>query len=55
MNHAVSAIAACIDEFDSTIPTAILDEVLLCVARGPNGGAEEDEVRLYISLFQSSK
>ena len=43
MNHAVSAIAACIDEFDSTIPTAILDEVLLCVARGPNGGAEEDE------------
>ncbi|GMH91678.1 hypothetical protein TrVE_jg10794 [Triparma verrucosa] len=42
MNHAVSAIAACIDEFDSTIPTAILDEVLLCVARGPSADANAE-------------
>ncbi|GMH77710.1 hypothetical protein TrLO_g15830, partial [Triparma laevis f. longispina] len=43
MNHAVSAIAACIDEFDSTIPTAILDEVLLCVARGPSADANTED------------
>ena len=36
MNNAVAAIAACVDEFESTIPTPLLDELLMCVARGPN-------------------
>jgi hypothetical protein len=38
MTNAVSAIAACVDEFDSTIPTALLDELLICIAKGPTGG-----------------
>ena len=41
MNNAVAAIAACVDEFESTIPTALLDELLMCVARGPNPQGSE--------------
>jgi len=37
MNFCVTAIAACVDEFDATIPTFILDELLLCISKGPTG------------------
>ena len=43
MNQAVSAIAACVDEFESTIPTPLLDEILMCVARGPNPSGESQD------------
>jgi len=33
--HAVTAIAACIAEFQITIPTCILDVLLSCISKGP--------------------
>ena len=33
--HAENAIASCLEEFESVIPTKILDEVLLAVGQGP--------------------
>jgi hypothetical protein len=32
--HAVAAVAACLDEFDTLIPIQVLDEILICVAQG---------------------
>jgi hypothetical protein len=34
-SYAVTAICACIDEFDGGIPFAILDEILMCISLGP--------------------
>ncbi len=34
-HHAVTAIAACIGEFQITIPTCILDVLLSCISKGP--------------------
>jgi hypothetical protein len=33
--HAISAICACVEEFEVTIPYSILDEILLCIGTGP--------------------
>jgi len=33
-SHAVSAVVACLDEFDTNIPIPVLDEILICVAQG---------------------
>ena len=33
--HAISAICACVEEFEVSIPYSILDEILLCIGTGP--------------------
>jgi hypothetical protein len=33
--HAENAIAACLEEFESVIPVAVMDELLMCVGAGP--------------------
>lgn len=37
MNYSVMAISACVDEFDATIPTFVLDVLLLPISKGPTG------------------
>jgi len=46
MTNAVTAVAACVDEFDATIPTALLDELLICIARGPNPSTDLAEANV---------
>jgi hypothetical protein len=60
VNHAATAVASILEEFDATIPTPIIDQVLCCIAAGPvvmvtNPAAVEAAAKLSSSRKKNKK